>query len=568
MSSIQMVDDDVADKIIGVMWNTASNSPALQQIDVDGDVITKKSTAWFDRHPVWGGNKRCTLSVDGVPTFGTNARGDGLTLDGSTGQVMVSKPAFYVRSAKSGDYLKYWISPTTYPGYVKHPWFFQRGGIERGVGYVGAYLASLRHTAAGALRLHSATGKQPVSGQEIVELSFSGGSTLPVEGDILTGETSLVQGTVISVYKASGDWATSDAAGKILLKLVDERVNFNTGSVAFTPGQTVTGAASTATGVIVAVVVTSGTWGSGDAAGYLVVRGGNAKTFTTSPSEVITDPLGGAAKATGDGTLKAPFGNPENLQISGSTVAVSADVGTILPLTRQLAETYGNNIGSLRWGIEDIWGVDATTMMYLIEYCDWRSQSTVYGIGQGVANKPATRLFGGENTGSGSSDSNIAANGTGVAIGTDGLAHVVYRGMEDPWGNLYRFAIGIDILDANYRLLKPTGAGTPACPMTSGSYVETINAPYTYDVSLRPDGYWKYPIYEEATRFLFLPAMTGGSNATYSCDWVSLHRPGQTNILRVGGGWGYGANGGVGFRTAAGVASGSGRDCGCRLEFL
>jgi hypothetical protein len=62
MSYIQVVDDDMADKIIGVMWNTGSDSPALQQIDIDGDVITKKSTAWFDRHPVWGGMKRCTLS--------------------------------------------------------------------------------------------------------------------------------------------------------------------------------------------------------------------------------------------------------------------------------------------------------------------------------------------------------------------------------------------------------------------------------------------------------------------------------------------------------------------------
>ena len=568
MSSIQMVDDDVADKIVGVMWNTASNSPALQQIDVDGDVITKKSTAWFDRHPVWGNTRRCLLSVDGVPTL-SNGRGDGLDLTGASGQVMVSKPAFYTRAEKSGDYLKYWISPTTYPGYVKHPWFFQRGGIERGVGYVGAYLASLRHTAAGALRLHSATGKQPVSGQEIVELSFSGGSTLPVEGDILTGETSLVQGTVISVYRASGDWATSDAAGKILLKLVDELVRFDTGSVAPTIGQTLT--CGTATGILANIILSTGTWAGGDAAGYFVIRGGNGTAFPVSTD--ITDPLGGLAKTVAtasqaSGEVKASFTNPENLKISGATVAVSSDIGTILPLTRQLSETYGNNVGSLRWGIEDIWGIDATTMMYLIEYCDWRSQSTIYGIGSGVVSKPYTRRFGGENTGSGSADSNIAANGTGCAIGTDGQVHVVYRGMEDPWGDLYRFAIGIDILDANYRLLKPTGTGTPACPMASGSYVETINAPYTYDAALRPDGYWKYPIYEEATRFLFLPAMTEGSNATYTCDWASLHRPGQTNILLVGGAWNRGASCGVGYRYASGVASDSYRNCSCRLEFL
>ena len=561
MSSIHVVDDDVADKIIGVMWNTGSDSPALQQIDVDGSVITKKSTAWFDRHPVWGGTKRCTLSVDGVPKFGLDAKGTGLTLDGSAGQVMVSRPAFYVKAEKSGDYLKYWISPSAYPGFVKHPWFFQRGGIERGVAYVGAYLASLRHTTAGALRLNSATGKQPVSGQEIVELSFTGGLTQPTEGQIITGETSKVQGTVISVYKSSGAWG-SDAAGKILLKLVDERLNYNNGTGAFTVGQTVLGASSGATGVIVAVV--------GDAtSGYLVIRGGNGKSFTGTPTfENIGDGLTGAAKTASNGTLKAPFGNLENLQISGSTVAVSSDVGTILSLTRQLAETYGNNIGSLRWGIEDIWGLDATTMMYLIEYCNWNSQSTVYGIGRGVADKPSTRRFGGENIGSGSADTNIAANGTGSAIGTDGQVHVVYRGMEDPWGNLYRFVIGIDILDANYRLLKPTGTGVPKCPMDTGSYIETVNPPYTYDAALRPDGYWKYPVFEDATKFLFLPAMTGGSNDTYSCDWVSLHKSSQTGILFVGGAWPYGTSCGVGFRNANNVASFSTSYCSCRIEFV
>ena len=569
MSSIHVADDDVADKIVGVMWNTGSDSPALQQIDVDGDVITKKSTAWFDRHPVWGGTKRCILSVDGVPIFGADAKGSDLALDGSAGPVMVSRPAFYVKAEKSGDYLKYWISPSAYPGYVKHPWFFQRGGIERGVGYVGAYMAALRHTAAGALRLHSATGKQPVSGQEIVELSFTGGSVLPVEGDFITGETSLVRGTVISVYKASGDWATLNAAGKILLKMVDELVGFDTGSVAPTIGQTLT--CGTATGELVNIILSSGTWGGGNAAGYFVIRGGNGTVFPVSTN--ITDPLGGLAKTVStasqaSGEVKASFTNPENLKISGATVAVSADIGTILPLTRQLAETYGNNVGSLRWGIEDIWGIDATTMMYLIEYCDWRSQSTTYGIGSGVSSKPAARRFAGENTGSGSSDSNIAANGTGRAIGTDGQVHVVYRGMEDPWGNLYRFAIGIDILDANYRLLKPTGTGLPACPLTADNYIETVNAPYTYDVSLRPDGYWKYPVFEEATRFLFLPAMTGGSNDTYSCDWASLHRSGQTNIMLVGGYWYDGAKCGVGCRGATNVASSSSRYCGCRAEFL
>jgi hypothetical protein len=563
MSSIQIVDDDVADKIVGVQWNTASSSPTLQQIDVDGSSITKKSTAWFNRHPVWN-RKRCLLSVDGVPTYGSNARGDGLTLDGSQGQVMVSQPAFYVKARKSGDYLQYWISPGSYPGFVKHPRFFQRGGIERGVAYIGAYLSSIRLNAAGSKYLLSATGKQPVSGGEIVELTFTGGLVQPAEGDILTGATSGVRGTVISVYKASGTWGI-DAAGTILLKLVDEKITFNAGTAAFTVGQTVTGSVSGATGTIVAVVVSSGTWGV-DAAGYLVIRGGNGFNFTSG--NLITDPLGGSATVTSDGSAKANFANPENLQISSSTVAVSASAGSALSLTRQLSETYGNNVGSSRWGIENIWSLDAETLLYLIEYCSWQSQSLTSGIGQGVANKAWTRRFGGENTGAGIADSNIAANGTGVGIGTDGQVHVVHRGVEDPWANLYRFIIGIDILDANYRILKPTGVGIPACPMASGSFDVSLTAPYAYDVTLRPDGYATGILFEDATKFLFLPHKTGGSSGTYMCDWASLHRPSQTNILLAGGYWRNGAYCGVGCRNAADVGSASYRYYGCRLEFV
>jgi hypothetical protein len=564
MSSIQIVDDDVADKIVGVMWNTASSSPTLQQIDVDGDVITKKSTAWFDRHPIWGGMKRCLLSVDGVPTYGSNARGDGLDFTGASGQVMAARPAFHVKARKDGDYLLYWASPGAYPGFVKHPWFFQRGGIERGVAYVGAYLASLRLNAAGSKYLLSATGKQPVSGGEIVELTFTGGLVQPVEGDVLTGATSGVQGTVISVYKSSGTWGV-DAAGTMLMKLVDEKITFTTGTVEFTVGQVVTGA-SGATGTIVAVVVSSGSWAGGDAAGYLVIRGGNGSNFTSG--NLITDPLGGSATVTSDGSAKANFTNPENLQISGSTVAVSSSAGSALSLTRQLSETYGGNIGSLRWGIEDIWGLDADTMLYLIEYCSWQSQSLTSGIGRGVANKAWTRRFGGENTGAGSADSNIAANGTGAGIGTDGLVHVVYRGKEDPWANLYRFVIGIDILDANYKILKPTGVGIPACPMASGSFDVSLTPPYTYDPSLRPDGYATGILFEDATKFLFLPNKTGGSSGTYMCDWASLRRAGQTNTLLVGGYWYYGTRCGVGARSAYNVASISYRFYGCRLEYV
>lgn len=71
------------------------------------------------------------------------------------------------------------------------------------------------------------------------------------------------------------------------------RMNFTTGVGEILPGQTVTGATSGATGVVVQVQVDSGTWGGGDAAGRLFI-----KSITgTFASENIQ--VGGVTKAAG-----------------------------------------------------------------------------------------------------------------------------------------------------------------------------------------------------------------------------------------------------------------------------
>lgn len=488
MSYIHVADDDVADKIIGVMWNTGGDSPALQQIDVDGDVITKKSTAWFDRHPVWGGMKRCTLSVDGVPTFGTNARGDGLTLDGTAGQVMVQVPRYYIKSGKDGDYRTFQISPSTYPEFDCNPAYYQRGGIERSRLFVGAYCGGLEVNSAGTLYMLSATGKQP--------------------------------------------W-TGTCMGKL---------PFGTGSVEIAKGDTVVGATSGKTGVVVAVYVASGTWAGGNAAGFLYLKYPGADW--------------------------ANWTNPENIQVGGATRAATTGVGEALGLTRQNAETYCNNIGSTRWGCENIWTHDALTMLYLIEYANWNSQSTSVGIGRGVVDKASGTGFAGENNGAGSADTNIGTNGTGTGTGTNGLTPIVYRGIENLWGNVHQFIIGIDIPDAAYRILKRDGTGTPKCPMDDGHYESSVAAPVQYAEPGNLDSYATGILYEDLSKYLILPNLGGGSDSTYICDRIYWHRASQTNILLAGGFWYYAAYAGVGYRYAAYSASYSSRGCSCRVEFL
>jgi hypothetical protein len=85
--------------IIGIEWDTMSSSPTLTRIDALGHEIEAVDTAFFDRHPVFGGRWRCVRDrATGKITYGANARGDGLILDGSAGDVLVRKPAYYCKT--------------------------------------------------------------------------------------------------------------------------------------------------------------------------------------------------------------------------------------------------------------------------------------------------------------------------------------------------------------------------------------------------------------------------------------------------------------------------------------
>jgi hypothetical protein len=567
MSSIHVAHDDILDDIVGIYKDWTETSAEWHYCDCDGDPITLP-VGWQTRHPILPNMKTCLLDTLGVPVFGTNPRGDGLTLTDKTKQVMVRVPAVYGDRWWEGD-TEFFVpsrSPVTTPGgrsLTLHPAFYQRGGWPRSELFVSRYYCGLAVSAAGTKYAVSASGKQPWTGGEMVELAFTDGSVEPAVNDYLTGLTSGVRGQVVDWYVATGSWATSDAAGKIYLKLVDERVNFNTGSVAFTVGQTVTGGSSGATGTVVAVVVTSGSWGGGDAAGYLVVRGGNAKAFTISPSENITDPLGGAAKATGDGSIKAPFTATEDLQISSSTVMKAGNAGTSLSLNCSELDGYCRAYGGTdpRWGLIDPYTNDLLSMLAYLDLgtCDVQALTSV---GAGVTSKPATRMFGGVNNGADSIDTAVDIYGTGKGTGTAGQTPCMWRGIQDFWGNVYGFVIGIQPnKNGVWDIIHPNGLSIPASPLAAGSFVSTITPCHM------TSGYWGASIKEAAAKWLLLPADATGSNVQKRCDYYYApnYNPG---VLLVGGGWRYSAFAGVAYRVAGDAASLSFRIVGGRLEFI
>ena len=160
--------------IIGVKWNSASNSPTLTRVDEDLQEITSPYlggwTKFFDSHAIWGQMWRCQLSAAGVPTFGTNARGDGLTL--TNDYIMTRVPRVYDKFVyDDGDW--YWlVSPEPSSGFNLQPTFNQRGHSASPAEqiYVGAYNA---HDA-GSSKLGSKSGTTPLANQTMATFETRG----------------------------------------------------------------------------------------------------------------------------------------------------------------------------------------------------------------------------------------------------------------------------------------------------------------------------------------------------------------------------------------------------------
>lgn len=160
--------------IIGVKWNSASSSPTLTRVDEDLQEITSPYlggwTKFFDSHAIWGQMWRCSLTAGGTPTFGSNPRGDGLTL--TNDYIMTRVPRVYDKFVyDDGDW--YWlVSPEPSSGFTLHPTFKQRGHSASPAEqiYVGSYDA---HDA-GSSKLGSKSGTTPLVSQTMATFETRG----------------------------------------------------------------------------------------------------------------------------------------------------------------------------------------------------------------------------------------------------------------------------------------------------------------------------------------------------------------------------------------------------------
>ena len=185
--------------------------------------------------------------------------------------------------------------------------------------------------------------------------------------------------------------------------------------------------------------------------------------------------------------------------------------------------------------------------LFLIEMATTNSQSIMYGYANGNSAAVQTGRTDGVKTASGSDTSN-----------TDGKHACKYRGIENPWGNVWKWCDGINFQeDGNtekvYICLDPT-------KYESDKYI----SPYMYvaDTVYDNGGYLSKIEYFDKFPLLGYTVAEDGANNSYYCDYS--YNCGNS-VLRVGGDWNYGLDAGLWIWYGGSGSSGSSSSIGGRL---
>lgn len=228
------------------------------------------------------------------------------------------------------------------------------------------------------------------------------------------------------------------------------------------------------------------------------------------------------------------------------------------------AETYANNIASTAWGITNIWTLSALRLLFYTEYASLDSQTA---LGKGIVDLASGTDFAGLLTGALSADTNIGVNGTGTGTGTAGQRPIVYRGIENLWGNVYKWIGGIRFYDTVHRIIPADGTSFPSEVTTAGKYVDSVSVPP--NTSIAANGYISQVFTDSYLKYMMLGSTLTGSSSTYLCDYYYLRAASATpTCLLFGSYWNYGLIAGVGCMYSYYGAAYSGRHSGARLEFL
>lgn len=230
--------------------------------------------------------------------------------------------------------------------------------------------------------------------------------------------------------------------------------------------------------------------------------------------------------------------------ISGSSSAVYSRSGQSPLCNVNITDfrSYAQKIG-IGWGQLD-WRHFVIQLLYLVEYANYDSQNI---LGQGNVNNNSI-LTSGE------------CNNLGMKSGclvNNGKHSVIYRGLEDIFGNIFQFVDGINMKSrVAYICYDPSKY---ADNTFSGNYTAIG---YTNGSS---NGYIKTLGYDANNPLISLPTASGESSSTYIPDYY--YQSIGNRIVLVGGRYDHGSHAGLWFWGLSNTSSVANTYIGARLLY-
>lgn len=257
--------------------------------------------------------------------------------------------------------------------------------------------------------------------------------------------------------------------------------------------------------------------------------------------------------------------------IAGARPASGVSQNLTRPNIEQMAKNRGEGWHSL--------GIKTASMEQLLMIVEMGMMNLQTAIGQGVVNLPWTTGSDTTSSYAGATGSTVSlGNGTGRATKTttyeggkatdytvDGKTSICYRGVENFWGNIWKFAYGINFYcevgkpflgyvckDFNYAESKKTDNYENigfALPSENG-YVSAMGYSTKYD-------------------WLFLPSEVKGNSSLPVGDYYYQNNTWDGyRIALLGGGWTGGSNAGGFYWSLDGGVGSRGRNIGGRLVYV
>lgn len=220
--------------------------------------------------------------------------------------------------------------------------------------------------------------------------------------------------------------------------------------------------------------------------------------------------------------------------------------GKTQQLTRVNAEKLAQNRGS-GWHGDTIKAESANQLLMIIEQGTMNIQAA---IGNGVVAIPDTQST--ENNSIVTGGTSNLGSTTGMANGDNGKVSVSYRGMENPWGNIWKFVYGVNIWGDG------TKKGGVPYICTDFNYAESKNSENYESAGFtlsNENGYISAMGYSEAFDWLFMPSETVGNSSLPVGDYLYITpNLNDYRIALLGGPWcNGGSTGGFCWLMYAGV---------------